>query len=685
RPLALIPAEAVDPHNPAALALLASLKQLSLELLAAPRSPKLPAALASRLQQIIARTGAPDAGRLCDIIVSSLDAPFAKKLEILRETPLQSRLDKAVQILSHQVTVLNLSKKITSTVDANLSKSQKEYYLRQQLNAIRAELGEKDGKDGDDLDLLEKKLQSANLSEQGRVAHRELARLRRMHPTQPEYNVCITYLETLSEIPWNTTTSDNLDLSTVSRAREQLDADHYGLEKVKKRLLEYLAVLRLKKATNSNSVDKAPILLLVGPPGTGKTSLAKSIAKSIGRKFLRISLGGVRDEAEIRGHRRTYVGAMPGVIVQGLRKIQVCNPVDKLSVHNFHGDPSAAMLEVLDPEQNFSFTDHYINVPVDLSRVLFIATANSLDTISAPLLDRMEVIHLSGYTYHEKLHIAKQHLVSKQVKENGLERLSIEDDALMKIATDLERQIAAICRYIAVESTENPNASSTTITVDDIPKILGIEKYTLEITERSNRPGVVTGLAYMAPGTGGILFIESTSMPGSGVLRMTGNLGKVIEESALCALSWVKSHAFQLHLTALSSDNLLKDRDVHLHCPDGAIAKDGPSAGIAMTLAFISLFSGKSVDSTIAMTGEITLRGQVLPVGGIKEKVLGAHRAGCRLLILPERNRAEYFGDVPEQVIADLQVQFVKSMWDVVSVVWPCENVVQGVAVNSVL
>ena len=549
-----------------------------------------------------------------------------------------------------------------------------------------------------------------------------------MNPAQAEYQVCRTYLETLAEIPWSKVTEDRLDTEVISRARKQLDDDHYGLEKIKKRLLEYLAVLKLKQAVGADinsqikklhessesaqdlsgdnkqekparvpqepsqaelqllekkrMLDKAPILLLVGPPGTGKTSLAKSVAAALGRKFHRISLGGVRDEAEVRGHRRTYVAAMPGVIVNGLKKVGVGNPVmlldeiDKLGMANFHGDPSAAMLEVLDPEQNHTFVDHYINIPIDLSKILFIATANSLDTIPAPLLDRMEMIQLSGYTTLEKSHIATRHLLPKQIATNGLadKQVQLNPDVLDKIITaytresgvrNLEREIGSVCRSKAVEYAESQDSKThkpydPTVTLQDLEEILGIERFQEEIAEKSSRPGVVTGLvAYSSGGQGSILFIEVADMPGSGRVQLTGKLGDVLKESVEVALTWVKAHAFELGLAADPAEDIMKQRSIHVHCPSGAIPKDGPSAGLAHAIALISLFGGRAVPPSVAMTGEITLRGKVTPVGGIKEKLIGALRAGVKTVLLPVGNRKDV-KDLPQEVKDGLNIIHVK-------------------------
>ncbi|CAD0043306.1 unnamed protein product [Aureobasidium pullulans] len=560
-----------------------------------------------------------------------------------------------------------------------------------------------------------------------------------MNPAQADYQVCRTYLENLAEIPWTKFTEDKLDPATLSRARKQLDDDHYGLDKIKKRLLEYLAVLKLKQQVNANlqsqidkiteeasaskksdnaedsekkepeqtpeeakildrkrMVDKSPILLLVGPPGVGKTSLAKSVATALGRKFHRISLGGVRDEAEIRGHRRTYVAAMPGLVVSGLKKVGVSNPVflldeiDKIGTSNHHGDPSAAMLEVLDPEQNNSFTDHYVNIPIDLSKVLFIATANSLDTIPAPLLDRMETIQLPGYTTVEKRHIANRHLIPKQITTNGLDhdQVAIDEDVLDKIITsytreagvrNLEREIGSVCRSKAVayaEASDSSSASSysPTVRMEDLEDILGIERFEEEIAATTSRPGVVTGLvAYSSGSQGSILFIEVADMPGSGRVQLTGKLGDVLKESVEVALSWVKAHAFELALTHDPSEDIMKSRSIHVHCPSGAIPKDGPSAGLAHTIALVSLFSGKPVPPTLAMTGEFSLRGKVLPVGGIKEKLIGALRAGVKKVLLPQANRKDV-KDLPEEVLSGLEICHVGHIWEAMRQVWPDDH-----------
>ncbi|PKY12415.1 ATP-dependent protease La [Rhizophagus irregularis] len=584
----------------------------------------------------------------------------------------------AIELLARQINILKVTQKVHST----MSKKHKEFYLRQQLNAIKEELGERDDSSHEDDDItdLTKRIKEAGLSpEANKAAQRELKRLKRMHSTQAEYQVVRTYLEWLSEIPWSKSTSEIID---IDKARQQLEDDHYGLESVKKRILEYLAILKLKGDL------KGPILCLLGPPGVGKTSLGKSIASALGRKFHRISLGGVRDEAEIRGHRRTYIGAMPGLIAQGLKRVGVNNPIflldeiDKVGHLSNHGDPSAALLEVLDPEQNNTFNDHYLNVPLDLSKVLFIATANQVDTIPAPLLDRMELINIPGYTFEEKINIAQRHLLPKQITNHGLslDDVKMLDEVLLKIASgytreagvrNFEREIASVCRAKAVEYANAKDKNelenyNNEVTAKEIENILGVTKFDSEVAERAARPGVVTGLAWTSSGSGGILFIEATQMAGKGDLQLTGKLGEVIRESARIALSWVRAHAFQLGITTSKTEpTFFFQRDVHIHFPAGAIGKDGPSAGVALTIALVSLFTHRQVPTTTAMTGEITLRGQVLPVGGIKEKIIGAHRAGIKKVILPARNRKDVEGDVPVNVKNEINFVYANNIFDV--------------------
>lgn len=734
--------------------------------------------LMRRFELFIAKKDVGQAGQLADFITDLLDASFEDKLRVLSILNVKQRIEKVLELLNKQVQGINGNIKtisITSTtipsngmIDiTNLTDQQKAALSRRQSGGMSGLPGmggmgqDEDNAEENELDELKKKLDAAGLSpEAQKVATRELRRLKKMHPSMAEYGVCRTYLENLVEIPWTKTTDDQLGKDTITRARKQLDDDHYGLEKVKKRLIEYLAVLRMKQVRNApldqqietltkqlsmpaeklnekektdqdntssdeeiapdqvepipaeerdaaetklhvlkskKMIDKAPILLLVGPPGVGKTSLARSVAMALGRKFHRISLGGVRDEAEIRGHRRTYVAAMPGLIVSGLKKVGVANPVflldeiDKVGTSNFHGDPSAAMLEVLDPEQNYTFNDHYVNIPIDLSKVLFIATANTLDTIPPPLLDRMETIQLPGYTTIEKRHIAKQHLIPKQIRTNGLEidKVVMPDEVVDAVITsytresgvrNLERELGSICRYKAVQFAESSDADNTTlpynpqVKASELEDILGIEKYEEEIADTKSRPGVVTGLvAYSQLGQGSILFIEVADMPGDGRVQLTGKLGDVLKESVEVALSWVKAHAYELGLTNAPDENIMKKRSIHVHCPSGAIPKDGPSAGLAHTIALISLFSGQAVPPTIAMTGEVSLRGRVMPVGGIKEKLIGAHRAGVKTVLVPHHNRKDV-KDVPKEVLqgeTGLKVVYVRHIYDALRTIWP--------------
>ena len=602
-------------------------------------------------------------GQLADLITSNLDVQVDEKQEILEIFDLKARLRRVLQFLSRQHEVLKVREKINTQVQEEMGRNQREYVLRQQLKAIKEELGEID-ESGGDLDDFREKITAAKLpADSEKVALKQLERLKVMQPSSAEYTVTRTYLEWLVELPWSVTTEDKLD---IPAARDILNADHYDLEKVKKRILEYLAVRKLK------TDKKGPILCLVGPPGVGKTSLGKSIARALGRKFMRISLGGVRDEAEIRGHRRTYVGSLPGRIIQGMKKVGSNNPIfmldeiDKLG-HDFRGDPAAALLEVLDPEQNHAFSDHYLEVPFDLSKVMFIATANILDPVPPALRDRLEVLEIPGYTREEKLNIAKQFLIKKQVEEHGLtdQRLVFEDPAVGEIidsytreagVRNLEREIANVIRAVAVLVAEDKAKEKETVDIKRIPDFLGPQKYLPEVAERTAEAGVATGLAWTPVG-GDILFIEATRMNGKGNLVLTGQLGDVMKESAQAALSFIRSHAKWLGL----DDGFLERSDIHLHIPAGAIPKDGPSAGVTMFAAMVSLLTGKPVRSDVAMTGEITLRGLILPVGGIKEKFLAAHRAGIKRVIMPERNRKDII-DIPEQPRKELEIIHVKRM-----------------------
>ena len=604
-----------------------------------------------------------DPARLGDITAATVDLSAEERASLLVEVDVAERLRRLLVLLQRKVELIKVKQKIDTQVREEFSKHQREAVLRQKLKAIQDELGE--GEDGGDLDSFEEKIKSTGMPEDvAKVARKQLERLRQMAQSSAEYTVQRTYLEWLVELPWAKQTTDTLDLE---QARNVLDADHYDLQKVKKRMLEYLAVRKLAPA------KKGPILCLVGPPGVGKTSLGKSIARSLSREFIRVSLGGVRDEAEIRGHRRTYIGALPGRVIQGMRRVGTKNPVfmldeiDKLG-SDFRGDPAAALLEVLDPEQNHSFSDHYLEVNFDLSNVIFIATANTLDTIPPALLDRMEVLEIPGYTREEKLEIAKRHLTPKQVSEHGLSDAQIifDDETLTTIieqytreagVRNLEREVANVIRGIAVKVAESEDYEPK-LTPAKIADLLGPQKFFSEIAERTEVPGVATGLAWM-PSGGDILFIEASQMVGKGVLILTGHLGDVMKESARAALSWVRTHVDEL---GISPD--FEKVDIHLHVPAGAVSKDGPSAGVAMVVALSSLFTGRRVRGDVAMTGEITLRGSVLPVGGIKEKVLAAHRAGIKRVILPDRNRKDLV-DIPESVRKDLELSFVKRIQEV--------------------
>ncbi len=649
-------------HDMETQALVVNIRQVFSKVL--ELSPNLPKELAAVVMNI------DDPRVLADIVVSHLNISIEEKQSVLETLDVKKRLQIAFRILSEQLEILELGYKIQSQVKDQVDKTQKEYYLREQLKAIQKELGEGEEKP-DELAELKEKLEARNLPEDAREeAERELQRLARMHPSSSEYTVARTYLDWILELPWDKHTEDHLDLD---KAEKILNRDHYDLEKIKKRILEYLAVRKLKPDA------QGPILCFVGPPGTGKTSLGRSIASSLGRKFYRIALGGVRDEAEIRGHRRTYVGAMPGRIIQGLRKVGVKNPVimldeiDKIGA-DYRGDPASALLEVLDPEQNSHFTDNYLGVEFDLSRIIFIATANILDTIPGPLLDRMEVLELSGYTLEEKLEIAKRYLIPRQLEANGLNRrnLTIEKRALAKIISlytreagvrNLERQIAAVCRVVARQVAQG-KTEKVVVKSSNLADFLGKPRYQPEVAERTRVPGVATGLAW-TPAGGEILFIEATRMDGSGKLLLTGKLGEVMKESAHTALSYIRSKACDLKIPV----DIFKSDDIHIHVPAGAIPKDGPSAGVAICVALVSLLTGQPVRPDVAMTGEISLRGIVLPVGGIKEKVLAAHRAGIREVILPKRN-ANDLDDLPEQVRGALKFHLVSRVDEAIHIVF---------------
>ncbi len=605
---------------------------------------------------------------VADLVAAGVEAPLEQKVEVLATADASVRLEKALELLVQRIELAELSAKIDSQVKGEMGKTQRDYYLRQQMKAIKEELGEADEPE-DALDELRKKISAITLPPDAKkAADRELSRLAKMPTSSAEYSVGRTYLDWIADLPWSTTTADHIDLPKV---RADLDAKHYGLEKVKKRIVEFLAVRKLKEES------KGPILCLVGPPGVGKTSLGQLVASALGRKFHRISLGGVRDEAEIRGHRRTYVGALPGRIIQGMKKAGSMNPViildeiDKLA-SDFRGDPSAALLEVLDPEQNHSFSDHYLEVPFDLSKVLFIATANQLDPVPAALRDRMEVLEIPGYTHEEKRHIARQHLVQKAIEAHGLkpENFELTDDTLDGVIQDytreagvrnLERSIQSVVRGVAVEVAEG-KIDKMVVQRTDLEKFLGPIKYQSEVAERMEVPGIALGLAWTSVG-GDILFIEAGKMGGKGRLTLTGQLGDVMKESAQAAVSYLRSHSTDYGIP----DTVWETNDIHIHLPSGGIPKDGPSAGIALTTALASLVTGIKARSEVAMTGEITLRGAVLPIGGVKEKVLGALRAGVREVIMPERNKKDLI-DVPESVKSALKFHFVNRVEEVLEI-----------------
>ncbi len=613
-------------------------------------------------------------GRVADAIAASLPSLSTQtKQELLATADVKARLARLVAALTKEAEVLELGSRIQSQVESEVGKSQRDYYLREQLKAIQKELGQTDER-AQETDELRQKIEAAGMTEEAKKeALRELERLSRMSPAAAEYTVARTYLEWLVTLPWSTETEDSLDLTA---ARAVLDADHTGLEKVKDRILEYLAVKSIRPA------GKDPILCFVGPPGVGKTSLGRSIARALGRKFHRISLGGMRDEAEIRGHRRTYIGALPGQIIQGLRRAESKNPVlmldeiDKLGM-DFRGDPASALLEVLDPEQNVAFRDHYVDVPFDLSRVLFITTANLLDTVPPALRDRMEIIELPGYTEEEKVRIARQHLVPKQARDHGLstgdlvegDQIRWTDTALTQLVRhytreaglrNLEREIAAITRKVAKRRVEG-STDVVEVTPELVGELLGAPRFLVEeLEERTRVPGVAVGLAWTAAG-GDILFIEATRMKGGKTLTLTGQLGDVMKESAQAALSWVRSHASDLGIRSDFWDT----SDIHVHVPAGAIPKDGPSAGVTMVTALASLMTQRAVKPRLAMTGEVTLSGRVLAVGGIKEKVLAARRAGVSTVILPRRNEKNLLEDVPKRLRETMTFHLVDSVEEV--------------------
>jgi ATP-dependent Lon protease len=612
--------------------------------------------------------GIQEPGTLANMVTSTINSTAEQKQRILEIDAVKQRLREVTKLVNSQLEILELGNKIQSQVKGDMEKSQREYYLRQQLKAIREELGETD--EGNvEIEEYREKIAKMGLPEEARKeAERELDRLGRMHPSSAEYSVATTYLDWMTSMPWHVSTEDNLD---IREARRILDEDHFGLEKPKKRIIEHLAVRKLKPES------RGPILCFVGPPGTGKTSLGRSVARAMGRKFFRISLGGVRDEAEIRGHRRTYVGAMPGRVIQALRRCESNNPVfmldevDKLG-SDFRGDPSSALLEVLDPEQNSTFTDHYLDVAFDLSKVMFITTANVLDTIPPALRDRMEVLQLLGYTQEEKIKIANRFLIPRQREAHGLKASQIKFNAgaVQQIIArytreaglrNLEREIATICRAVAAQIAQE-EVDAVVVRQTDLFAYLGPERFTSEMKARISTPGVAMGLAWTPTG-GELLFIEATAMKGRKGLTLTGQLGDVMKESATAALSYIRSRARELKL----DEDFFDTHDIHIHVPAGAIPKDGPSAGVTMLTALSSLLTNRPIKKDLAMTGEITLRGQVLPVGGIKEKVLGAHRAGIKILVLPAQNEKDLH-DVPANVRDSIEFHFVDKMKDVLRI-----------------
>jgi ATP-dependent Lon protease len=636
------------------------LKQRAVEALSL--LPQVPAELARTIR------GIDSPGQLADLIVSFMDIKPQEKQELLETVDLKARLDRVVKLLAHRVEVLKITRDISEQTQAALGERQREAVLREQLHQLQKELGETEGAGGD-IAELDKAITSAHMpTEVEEQARKELKRLARMSEASPEHGMVRTYLDWLVALPWSKADAEDID---IERARRVLDEDHYGLEKVKRRILEYLAVRKL------NPQGRSPILCFVGPPGVGKTSLGQSVARSLGLKFVRASLGGVHDEAEIRGHRRTYIGALPGNIIQGLRKAGTRNPVfmldeiDKLGA-SFQGDPASALLEVLDPEQNSTFRDNYLGLPFDLSHVLFIATANVLETIPGPLRDRMEIIELTGYTEEEKLEIAKRYLVARQLKANGLSssQASLSDAALARLIHEytresgcrsLERQIGALMRRAAMRIAEG-KVESVRFDTADVEEVLGPSRFENEVAQRTSVPGVATGLAWTPVG-GDILFVESARMPGSGKLILTGQLGDVMKESAQAALSLVKAQAGELGI----DPKLFDQSDIHIHVPAGAIPKDGPSAGVAMFISLASLLKRRPVRPDIAMTGEISLRGLVLPVGGIKEKTIAAARAGIKKVILPARNRRD-LEDIPQSARAALELVWVERVSEALEV-----------------
>jgi ATP-dependent Lon protease len=622
---------------------------------------------------LVAANNIKEPGKLADLVAANIAISDEQRQAVLELINPLDRLHKVHELLTTEIQLLNMSSKIQSQVQEEVGKNQREYFLREQMKAIQRELGESDPKEQEQQEYS-KKIEGANLPDEVKAkALEELKRLERMHPESAEAGVIRTYLDTLCDLPWASETPDEI---SIDRARKILDEDHHGLEEIKQRLLEFLGVHKLRKSV------RGPILCLIGPPGVGKTSLGRSVARAMGRKFVRMSLGGVRDEAEIRGHRRTYVGSMPGRIIQSIRTAHSNNPVfmldeiDKLGADTFRGDPSSALLEALDPEQNYAFSDHYLEVPFDLSNVLFIATANMMDTIPPALRDRMEVIRLAGYTELEKTRIVQRFLLPKQLENHGLNKnsLSITPTMIKEITLsytreagvrNCEREVAKICRKVALQIAEGKLKSVSIKSPEQLKEYLGTPRFDYDDVERQDAVGVVTGLVWTSVG-GDVQVIEASSMPGKGNLILTGQLGDVMQESCKAALTYCRSNAQKLGI----DHSLFSERDVHLHFPAGAIPKDGPSAGITIATAIISLFTERKVRSSIAMTGEITLKGRVLPVGGLKEKMLGAKRAGVRQIIVPEDNEKD-IADIPEEIRKGMQMIYVGHLDDALKHVFP--------------
>ncbi|MFC1647690.1 endopeptidase La [Patescibacteria group bacterium] len=614
-----------------------------------------------------------DYEEVCNLACSYVTLPIPEKQYLLEIRDTKMRMREIIKQMGREIRMLEVRGKIHSEVEKEMSKSEREFLLRQELKAIQKELGEEDEEkvaEEKEIHHLEKEIKKAKMPEKVEIiAMDELKRLKRIFPISPEYNVVHSYIEWLYQMPWNKSSKTKID---IKKARKILDEDHYGLEKIKERILEYLAICQIQDKPG------ATIMCFVGPPGVGKSSLGRSIARSLGRKFVQMSLGGMHDESEIRGHRRTYVGAMPGSIIQHLKRAGENNPVimldeiDKLGTAQFQGDPASALIEVLDPELNFAFNDHYLDVPFDLSNTLFITTANILDPIPPALLDRMEVIHLPGYIEEEKIQIAKKYLVPKQIKFNGLEKnpFVIEDSAIAYIIRrytreaglrDLEREIAKICRKIAKKMLEK-KVKTKIVTKKEISELLGVEQWYEDIKQEKDMVGVATGLAWTQAG-GEIIFIESTKMPGTNQLILTGHLGEVMQESAKAALSYIRSNTKKLGI----KNDPYKNKDIHVHVPEGATPKDGPSAGITIGTSLLSLFTGKKIKRDVAMTGEITLQGRILPIGGLKEKVLAARRSGIKTIIIPHDNKKD-LKDIPKHLIKGIKFVYAKSLDDVIEV-----------------